>query len=70
MIDRQQLESILQRRFPSATLDQIAAAANAIMGLDRAEPAAAHCGDDGHACCSGERRDMARVAPALPLSHA
>lgn len=34
MIDRQKLESILGRRFAGATRDQIAAAANAIMGLD------------------------------------
>jgi hypothetical protein len=33
MVDRQKLESILGRRFPDATRQQIAAAANAIMGL-------------------------------------
>ena len=33
MIDRQKVETILRRRFPGATWDQIAAAANAIMGL-------------------------------------
>ncbi len=55
MIDRQQLEAILQRRFPSAPLEQVAAAANAIMGLDRAESTGGHCGDNGHACCSRER---------------
>lgn len=33
MIDRQKLETILSRRFPGATRVQIAAAANAIMGL-------------------------------------
>lgn len=70
MIDRQQLESILQRRFPGAALDQIAAAANAIMGLDRAESAGGHCGEDGHACCSHTRSDARKVAPALPVSHA
>jgi hypothetical protein len=70
MIDRQQLESILQRRFPGATLDQVAAAANAIMGMDRAESAGGHCGDDGHACCSRDRRTAPDVAPALPVSHA
>lgn len=52
MIDRQQLESILQRRFPGATLVQVAAAANAIMGLDRAESSGGHCGENGRACCS------------------
>ena len=34
MVDRQKLESILGRRFPNATRQQIAAAANAIMGLE------------------------------------
>lgn len=33
MVDRQKLETVLSRRFPGATHDQIAAAANAIMGL-------------------------------------
>jgi hypothetical protein len=35
MIDRQKLETLLSRRFAGATRDQIAAAANAIMGLDQ-----------------------------------
>lgn len=34
MIDRQKLETVLARRFPGASWGQIAAAANAIMGLD------------------------------------
>ena len=34
MIDRQKIETVLARRFPGATRDQIAAAANAIMGLE------------------------------------
>jgi hypothetical protein len=33
MLDRQKLETILLRRFPGATREQIAASANAIMGL-------------------------------------
>lgn len=33
MLDRQKVEAILGRRFPAATRDQVAAAANAIMGL-------------------------------------
>jgi hypothetical protein len=33
MIDRQKVETILHKRFPSATRSDIAAAANAIMGL-------------------------------------
>jgi hypothetical protein len=34
MIDRQKLETVLSRRFPGATTAQIAAAANAIMGIE------------------------------------
>jgi len=34
MIDRQKLETLLSRRFAGASPDQIAAAANAIMGLE------------------------------------
>ena len=34
MLDRQKVETILLRRFPGATIDQVATAANAIMGLD------------------------------------
>ena len=33
MLDRQKLEAILTRRFPGSTPQQLAAAANAIMGL-------------------------------------
>lgn len=33
MLDRQKVEAILARRFPGATRDQVATAANAIMGL-------------------------------------
>ncbi len=33
MIDRQKLETLLSRRFPGAAPAQVAAAANAIMGL-------------------------------------
>jgi len=33
MLDRQKLETVLSKRFPGAPRDQIAAAANAIMGL-------------------------------------
>ncbi|MGE3959962.1 MAG: hypothetical protein AB7H96_24855 [Vicinamibacterales bacterium] len=33
MLDRQKVEAILSRRFPGATRDQVASAANAIMGL-------------------------------------
>ncbi len=34
MIDREKLVAVLRKRFPSATPQQVAAAANAIMGLD------------------------------------
>ena len=34
MVDRQKVEAILTRRFPGSTTHVIAAAANAIMGLD------------------------------------
>ena len=33
MLDRQKLETILRRRFPGATQQQVAAAANAVMKL-------------------------------------
>ena len=33
MLDREKVETILRRRFSGATRDQLAAAANAIMGL-------------------------------------
>ena len=33
MVDRQKVEIVLTRRFPGAARDQVAAAANAIMGL-------------------------------------
>ena len=34
MLDRQKVETILERRFPGASHDQVAISANAIMGLD------------------------------------
>jgi hypothetical protein len=34
MLDRQKVETVLVRRFPGATRDQVAVSANAIMGLD------------------------------------
>ena len=34
MVDREKVETVLSRRFPGASRDQVAAAANAIMGLD------------------------------------
>jgi hypothetical protein len=63
MLDREKLEAILIRRFPGAAPQQVAAAANAIMGLsaafDRNEPAR-ECGIPassvrGEALAGGER---------------
>jgi hypothetical protein len=34
MLDRQKVETLLRRRFPNAPIDQIAAAANGLMGLE------------------------------------
>jgi hypothetical protein len=34
MLDRQKIEAILRKRFPEAGPKEVAAAANAIMGLD------------------------------------
>jgi hypothetical protein len=34
MIDREKVLAVLHKRFPGATTDQVAAAANAIVGLD------------------------------------
>jgi hypothetical protein len=34
MLDREKIVSVLKRRFPGAAADQVAAAANAIVGLD------------------------------------
>ena len=35
MLDRQKVEAILRRRFTGTTDQQVAAAANALMGLDK-----------------------------------
>jgi hypothetical protein len=66
MIDREKLETILRRRFPGASLDQVAAAANAIIGLDGQEPESAHCADGGGACGSRRERGDAPMAHSLP----
>jgi hypothetical protein len=44
MVDRQKLETILMRRFPGATREQVAVSANAIMGLGE-EWEEVHCHD-------------------------
>ena len=70
MIDRQQLESILGRRFPGAPLDEIAAAANALMGLDRQAPLDRHGGTGPCACGSCGREEGHDVASRLPSTPA
>jgi hypothetical protein len=48
MVDRQKLETLLARRFPGAASNQIASAANAIMGLeDEWEEVASETADFG-----------------------
>ena len=66
MIDREKLETILRRRFPGASLDQVAAAANAIIGLDNQEPENHHCADGGGSCCSRRKDGDAPMAHSLP----
>ncbi|MCC7033160.1 MAG: hypothetical protein IT179_10045 [Acidobacteria bacterium] len=34
MVDREKVLTVLRRRFPDATINQLASAANAIVGLD------------------------------------
>ena len=58
MLDRQKLEAILGRRFPGSPRDQVAAAANAIMGLtDEWEEVRHECG----AICYCAREAEARA---------
>lgn len=66
MIDREKLETILRRRFPGASLDQVAAAANAIIGLDRQAAEDEHCAGSG--CC--RKASVAPTAPHLPSAQA
>ena len=66
MIDRQKLETVLGRRFADATRAQIAAAANAIMGLDRGTPADRHGRTVSSACTTAGDGAGGGVAPALP----
>ena len=69
MIDRQQLESILQRRFPGAALEQIAAAANAILSVEGAEQRAKDAGATGGPDTTRQSLRMRKpdmLAPALP----
>lgn len=67
MLDRQQVETILCRRFPSAPLDQIATAVNAIMGLARETSPNDRFSHGGGTYCGSCRHDVQEeVAPALP----
>ena len=68
MFDRQHLESILGRRFPGAPLDQIAAATNAIMGLEREAPVERHCVDGVGVSGSCGCEEAHEMAPRLPSS--
>jgi len=61
MLDRQKLEALLANRFPGATPEQIAAAANAIMAMIRG---AGNPAPDDDAPSKVRAR---RVASALPL---
>jgi len=71
MVDRQKLETILLRRFPGAKLDQIAAAANAIMGLDDGrEPPTRERRDSGSEDRSRREDNGSALAPRLPSAPA
>ena len=60
MIDRQKLETILLRRFPGATRDQVAVSANAIMGLNE-EWEEVQCRDFGPLAAVQSEGDEFRV---------
>lgn len=66
MIDRQKLETVLSRRFPGAARPQIAAAANAIMGLEDEWEEVGTCDDfgDNVSSCGADIRALAREADA------
>lgn len=66
MIDREKLENILRRRFPGASLNQVAAAANAIIGLDGQEPENHQGADGGSTIGSRRKGGDAPMAHALP----
>lgn len=61
MIDRQKLETLLSRRFPGSARDQIAAAANAIMGLGDEWEEIGDEADFGH-CFSVQCADICTLA--------
>ena len=61
MLDRQKLETLLSKRFPGATTEQIAAAANAIMAMIRTD------GNGAEKPGIATTPRMARTASSLPL---
>lgn len=73
MVDREKVLAVLTKRFPGATADQIAATANAIVGLteewedvtDREEElgyqVSAHCSDICYLAQQVERGDTFRL---------
>jgi hypothetical protein len=61
MLDRQQLEALLSKRFPGATQQQIAAAVNAIMAMLRAD------GNPADADSPLQRTRAQWTASSLPL---
>jgi hypothetical protein len=62
MIDRQKLETVLGRRFPGARPDQIAAAANAIMGLQDEWEEVSSYDDFGYKIAPGHCLDACSLA--------
>lgn len=62
MLDRQKLEALLSKRFAGAKYDQIAAAANAIMGLDDEWEEIVDAGDTAHGVTNAhEYRVLRRI---------
>jgi hypothetical protein len=62
MIDRQKLETVLARRFPGARTDQIASAANAIMGLEDEWEEVSTYDDFGYKIAPGHCLDACSLA--------
>jgi hypothetical protein len=61
MLDRQKLEALLSNRFPGATQEQIAAAANAIMAMIRT------AGNPADETGVAGTRSVRRTASSLPI---
>jgi hypothetical protein len=62
MIDRQKLETVLARRFPGAGTNQIASAANAIMGLEDEWEEVSTYDDFGYKIAPGHCLDACSLA--------